>query len=86
MKVADLWIAFYKTLENTSPIQTDVEYPLPDIDKIDLAGYQQFSELSACEQEDFQERAAIMEFAGQLTRKEAEQQALRLILQRRLAN
>jgi len=42
--------------------------------------------LTAIEQEDFEERAAIMEFDGNLTREEAERQALRIILAKRNLN
>jgi len=42
--------------------------------------------LTAIEQEDFEERAAIMEFDANLTREEAECQALRIILAKRNLN
>lgn len=40
--------------------------------------------LTASEVEDFEERAAIMEYDGGLTRAEAEAEAMRLIIERRV--
>ena len=40
--------------------------------------------LSTTEKEEFEERAAIMEFEGELSREEAEWKALRIVLENRI--
>lgn len=66
--------------------QKNETLPTPDsralATKRDSASLSSLRELSDSEREDFEERAAIMEFDGGLS-KEADQLALEIILQRR---
>ena len=47
---------------------------------------EKLNQLSCDELEDFEERAAIMEFEGELTKEQAEQEAWKIILRKRTLN
>lgn len=60
---------------------------LPERESILNASFlNELKRLRAYELEDFEERSAIMEYEAGLPRERAEQEALRLILKKRLAN
>ena len=89
MKAVELWIEFEQDRQGVQENATTKEYPLPGrrMEENDQTGGKpDIHDLSADESEDFEERAAIMEFDGGLPREQAEQEALRLILKKRLAN
>lgn len=77
MSVVELWLAFTAKFreEQCLPGRKAIDYPLPSE-----------TLLTPIEQEDFEERAAIMEFDSNLTREEAEHQALRIILTKKNLN
>lgn len=89
MKAVELWIEFEQDRQRVQQNAIAKEYPLPGrrMDENDQTGGKpDIHDLSADESEDFEERSAIIEYEAGLPREQAEQEALRLILKKRLAN
>jgi hypothetical protein len=86
MSVVDLWLAFtekfQKEKSGAEEYITDSPFQSPDPCYLNSLP----ASLSQAEQEDFQERAAIMEFEGKLSPEEAEREALRIVLAKQLLN
>lgn len=79
MKAVDLWVEFTIRLLNSGN-------NICSISNIDFVVPEDLKELTPIELENYEERAAIMQYDGGLDKSLAESEALKLILKKRYMN